>query len=99
MIQTPGWKTIILGGAVEVAVRLMCAPVVVGEDVVAAFEVGDGAGDFEDAVVGPGAYVHLHEKGAGPDLAWSKCILGRETLSCISGTRFSAVCQSLRRGD
>jgi len=33
MIQNPGWKTIILGGAVEVAVRLMCAPVVVVEDV------------------------------------------------------------------
>ena len=30
--------------------RLMCAPVVVGEDVMAAFEVGDGAGDFEDAI-------------------------------------------------
>ena len=30
--------------------RLMCAPVVVGEDVGAAFEVGDGAGDFQDAV-------------------------------------------------
>ena len=30
--------------------RLMRAPVVVGEDVVAAFEVGDGAGDFEGSV-------------------------------------------------
>lgn len=32
MIQTPGWKTIILGGMVE--------------DVGGAFEVGDGAGNF-----------------------------------------------------
>ena len=31
---------------------------VVGEDVVAAFEVGDGAGDFEDAVVGACRHVH-----------------------------------------
>ena len=31
---------------------------VVGEDVVAAFEVGDGAGDFQDAVVGSCAHVH-----------------------------------------
>ena len=31
---------------------------VVGEDVVGAFEVGDGAGDFEDAVVGPRTHVH-----------------------------------------
>ena len=39
----------------------MCAPVVVVEDVGAGFEVGDGAGDFEDAVVGPRAHVHaLH---------------------------------------
>ena len=31
------------------------------EDVGGAFEVGDGAGDFEDAVVGPGGHVHaLH---------------------------------------
>ena len=31
------------------------------EDVGGAFEVGDGAGDFEDAVVGAGAHVHaLH---------------------------------------
>ena len=36
----------------------MCAPVVVVEDVGGAFEVGDGAGDFEDAVVGPRAHVH-----------------------------------------
>ena len=28
------------------------------EDVGGAFEVGDGAGDFEDAVVGPCAHVH-----------------------------------------
>jgi hypothetical protein len=35
MIQAPGWKTIILGGMVEVAVKLMCAPVVVVEDVMA----------------------------------------------------------------
>ena len=45
-------------GAVEAAVRLMCVPAVVVEDVDGAFEVGDGAGDFEDAVVGPGAHVH-----------------------------------------
>ena len=31
---------------------------VVGEDVVAAFEVGDCAGDFQDAVVGAGRHVH-----------------------------------------
>ena len=31
---------------------------VVVEDVCGAFEVGDGAGDFEDAVVGAGAHVH-----------------------------------------
>ena len=36
----------------------MCAPVVVVEDVGGAFEVGDGAGDFEDAVVGAGTHVH-----------------------------------------
>ena len=35
-----------VGGAVEVAVGLMCAPVVVVEDAGGAFEVGDGAGDF-----------------------------------------------------
>ena len=47
MIQTPRRKTIILGGVVE--------------DVGAGFEVGDGAGDFEDAVVGAGGHVHaLH---------------------------------------
>ena len=40
-----------MGGAVEVAVRQMCAPVVVVEDVGAGFEVGDGAGDFKNAVV------------------------------------------------
>ena len=39
----------------------MCAPAVVVEDVGGAFEVGNGAGDFEDAVVGAGAHVHaLH---------------------------------------
>ena len=38
--------------------RLMCAPVVMVEDIGSAFEVGDGAGDFEDAVVGAGAHVH-----------------------------------------
>ena len=39
----------------------MCAPAVVVEDVGGAFEVGDGAGDFEDAVVGSRAHVHaLH---------------------------------------
>ena len=36
----------------------MCAPVVVVEDVGAGLEVGDGAGDFEDAVVGAGTHVH-----------------------------------------
>ena len=36
--------------AVEVAVRLMSSYDVVGEDVSAAFEVGDGAGYLEDAV-------------------------------------------------
>lgn len=34
-----------VGGAVEVAVRLMCAPVVLVEYVGAGLEVGDGAGD------------------------------------------------------
>ena len=49
-----------VGGAVEVAVGDGFHDVVV-EDVGGAFEVGDGAGDFEDAVVGPGAHVHaLH---------------------------------------
>ena len=38
--------------------RLMCAPDVVVEDVGGALEVGDGAGDLEDAVVGAGAQVH-----------------------------------------
>ena len=46
--------------AVEVAVGDGFHDVVV-EDVGGAFEVGDGAGDFEDAVVGPRAHVHaLH---------------------------------------
>ena len=36
----------------------MCAPVVVGEDSVGSFEVGVGAGDLEDAVVGSRAHVH-----------------------------------------
>ena len=40
-----------VGGAVEVAVGDGFHDVV-GEDVVAAFEVGDGAGDFQDAVHG-----------------------------------------------
>ncbi len=44
-------------GAVEVAVGDGFHDVVV-EDVGAGFEVGDGAGDFEDAVVGPGTHVH-----------------------------------------
>ena len=48
--------------AVEVAVGDSFHDVVgedvVGEDVVAAFEVGDGAGDFEDAVVGACRHVH-----------------------------------------
>ena len=43
--------------AVEVAVGDSFHDVV-GEDVVAAFEVGDGAGDFEDAVVGACRHVH-----------------------------------------
>ena len=46
-----------VGGAVEVAVGDGFHDVVV-EDVGAGFEVGDGAGDFEDAVVGAGAHVH-----------------------------------------
>ena len=46
--------------AVEVAVGYGFHDVVV-EDVGGAFEVGDGAGDFEDAVVGASAHVHaLH---------------------------------------
>jgi len=36
----------------------MCVPAVVVEDVGGAFEVGDGAGDLEDAVVGAGTHVH-----------------------------------------
>ena len=46
-----------VGGAVEVAVGDGFHDVV-GEDVSAAFEVGDGAGDFEDAVVGSCGHVH-----------------------------------------
>ena len=46
-----------VGGAVEVAVGDGFHDVVV-EDVGGAFEVGDGAGDFEDAVVGSRAHVH-----------------------------------------
>ncbi len=38
---------------------LDCFAYVVGEDVFGFGEVGDGAGDFEDAVVGPGAEVEL----------------------------------------
>ena len=46
--------------AVEVAVGDSFHDVVV-EDVGAGFEVGDGAGDLEDAVVGPRGHVHaLH---------------------------------------
>ncbi len=47
----------LVGGAVEVAVGDGFHDVVV-EDVGAGLEVGDGAGDFEDAVVGPCAHVH-----------------------------------------
>ena len=43
--------------AVEVAVSDGFHDVVV-EDVGTGFEVGDGAGDFEDAVIGPRAHVH-----------------------------------------
>ena len=46
-----------VGGAVEVAVGDGFHDVVI-EDVGGAFEVGDGAGDFEDAVVGTGRHVH-----------------------------------------
>ena len=46
-----------VGGAVEVAVGDGFHDVVV-EDVGGAFEVGDGAGDLEDAVVGPCGHVH-----------------------------------------
>ena len=39
----------------------MCAPAVMVEDVGSDLEVGDGAGDFEDAVVGASGHVHaLH---------------------------------------
>jgi len=49
-----------VGGSVEVAVGDGFHDVVV-EDVGAGFEVGNGAGDFEDAVVGAGRHVHaLH---------------------------------------
>ena len=44
--------------AVEVAVADGFHDVVLA-DLDAAFEVGDGAGDFQDAVVGPRAHVHL----------------------------------------
>lgn len=49
-IYNTGWKNLLevtaeVGGAVEVAVRLMCAPVVLVEYVGAGLEVGDGAGD------------------------------------------------------
>ena len=43
---------------VEVAVRLMLNYVVVVENVGGALEVGDGAGNFEDAVVGAGGHIH-----------------------------------------
>ena len=46
-----------VGGAVEVTVGDGFHDVVV-EDVGAGFEVGDGAGDLEDAVVGPRTHVH-----------------------------------------
>ena len=46
-----------VGGAVEVAVGDGFHDVVV-EDVGAGLEVCDGAGDFEDAVVGPRGHVH-----------------------------------------
>ena len=38
--------------------RLMCAPVVVVDAFGAGLEVGDGAGDFEDAVVGSSGHVY-----------------------------------------
>ena len=50
-----------VGGAVEVAVGDGFHDVVV-EDVGGAFEVGDGAGDFEDAVVGSRAHVHAFHR-------------------------------------
>ena len=46
-----------VAAAVEVAVADGFHDVVV-LDAVAAFEVGDGAGDLQDAVVGAGAHVH-----------------------------------------
>ena len=50
----------LVGGAVEVAVGDGFHDVVV-KDVGTGLEVGDGAGDFEDAVVGSGGHVHaLH---------------------------------------
>ena len=52
------YRTINIAWAVEVALRLMSTYDVVVEDVGGAFEVGDGAGDFEDAVVGSRAHVH-----------------------------------------
>ena len=52
-----------------VAVRLMCDPVVVGEDVVATFKVGDGAGDFEDAVV-----VHITQWHLSTGLAGNRLL-------------------------
>ena len=48
---------ILVGGAVEVAVGDGFHDVVV-EDVGGALEVGDGASDFEDAVVGASRHVH-----------------------------------------
>ena len=47
-----------VAAAVEVAVADGFHDVVLA-DGDAAFEVGDGAGDFQDAVVGPRAHVHL----------------------------------------
>ncbi len=43
-------------------VRSMCAPAKVVEDIKGGtLEVGDGAGDFEDVVMGPRTHVHaLH---------------------------------------
>ena len=67
MIQTPGWKTIILGGGRG---RPRCYVrgyhqkyqiYQIYQLLISAFELGDGAGDFEDAVVGSRAHVHaLH---------------------------------------
>ena len=61
-IYNIGWKNLLEvtaeeAGAVEVAVGDGFHDVVV-EDVGAGLEVGDGAGDFEDAVVGAGRHVH-----------------------------------------